>query len=66
MCPELRADSTARSKSEIRISKSETNSKSEFLNVQNKYLRRQELSALRFGHLDFGDSDLFRASDLIS
>jgi hypothetical protein len=48
-------------KFEYRISKSETNSKSECLNVQNKD-HRKTLKFLRFDHLDFGNSDLFRAS----
>ena len=38
-------------KSEIRISKSETSSKSEFTNVQNKYYKLISRS-LEFGHCD--------------
>ena len=47
-------------KSEIRISKSETNSKFEFSNVPNENLRTN-FSLSRFGHLNFDHSDLFRA-----
>jgi hypothetical protein len=46
-----------KNKSEIRISKSETNSKFEFSNVPNENLRTN-FSLSRFGRLDFGHSDL--------
>jgi hypothetical protein len=46
-------------KSEIRISKSETNAKSEFFNVPNENLG-MNFSLSCFGHLNFDHSDLFR------
>ena len=49
-------------KSEYLISKSQTNSKFEFPNVQNKHWRAEELKSLSFGNSDFGNSDLFGAS----
>jgi hypothetical protein len=51
-------------KFEIRSTKHETNSKLEFLNVQNKYCAIQK-EFLGFGHLNFGHSDLFRISILV-
>ena len=46
-------------KFEILSTKSETNSKSQFLNAQNRD-GGENLGVSYFDHLDFGHSDLFR------